>query len=409
MPTRIVLDVPDKRPPPVTPGSSFLEARSKQKNRSEPTRSSDRSSKRVMGFRSSIFRPSKEETIPQRGLSTSDIRASPRLIGYIYQLVASVVLLISCVAFFKTEQRLADFDLEAIRKNLRREIHYSVAGPVYFWKLIGSQVIGTLGVAMTLIITVAHFDTVCFPKFWLAIFRDGSKWEQNILKLMILFWALALHICTSSLSVGEVQGNVFFTTWIAFAASAMNYGVWKTSAGFESLAEKVSTHHRETTYNWLWLLLCICIFAGAATDIYFNREELDIRFGEDGSDLSEPGWFIVLAVVWSFLGLGIISVALNHFSTQSLDIRCGDRCRLVIGWRHAEGLIILFMVVVFFILLIEHSGANGVVNGLNNSYFSMWGAFFNSVFLLGTWLRENKNMLLDENPRERTRGISLVR
>jgi hypothetical protein len=275
--------------------------------------------------------------------------------------------------------------------------------------LKGSQVIGSVGVAMSLIISVAHFDTVCFPKFWLAIFRDGSKWEQSILIFMILFWAVGLHICTSSLSVGEVQGNVFFTTWIAFAASAMNYGVWRTSSGFESLAEKVSTHHRETTYNWLWLLLCICIFAGAATDIYFNRDELDVRFGEDETALSDQDWFIVLALVWSFLGLGIISVALNHYSTQSLDIRCGDRCRIVIGWRHFEGLIIMFMLLVFFFLLIEHSGVNGVVNGLNNSYFSIWGAFFNSVFLLGTWLRENKNILKDDSHANGNRGISLVR
>jgi hypothetical protein len=392
MPTRIVLDVSNKRPPPVTPGASFRETKSKPKFGREGKLIS---SKRVVGFPSKIFRSSREEIPQQPGISTSDIRASPRLIGYIYQLLASVVLLISVVAFYKDdEQKLLDIDLQELKENLRREIYNSLSGPVYYWKLIGSAVIGSVGVAMSLIITVAHFDTVCFPKFWLAIFRDGSKWEQNLMRFMILFWAAGLHVCTSSLSVGEVQGNVFFTTWIAFAASAMNYGVWRTSSGLESFAEKVSTHHRETTYNWLWLLLCICIFAGAATDIYFNRDELDLRF--DGSDLSDRDWRMVLAMVWSFLGLGIISVALNHYWTQSLDIRCGGSCHL--GWRHFEGIIIMFMVLVFFYLLIEHSGANGVVNGLNNSYFSMWGAFFNSVFLLGTWLRENNNILGDESP-----------
>lgn len=356
MPTRIVLDVSDKQSPPPRRTTDPIprNLRSGQPNSSGASARGRRSSKRVVGFRSSIFRSNEHADEQQRGLSTSDIRASPRLIGYIYQLLASVILLISVVTFYRRneETRLLDIDTEMLRENLRREIYYSVAGPVYFWKLIGSAVVGSTGVALSLIMSLAHFDTICFPKFWLRIFRDGSKWEKLIMRFMLLFWAVGLHVCTSSLSVGEVQGNVFFTTWIAFGASAMNYGVWRTSAGYESLAEKISTHHRETTYNWLWLLLCISIFAGASTDIYFNREELDIRFGPDGSDLSDQDWKLVLGMIWSFLALGIASVALNHFSTQSLDIRCGGQCRIVIGWRHFEGIIILFMIAVFFFLLI---------------------------------------------------------
>jgi hypothetical protein len=28
----------------------------------------------------------------------------------------------------------------------------------------------------------------------------------------------------------------------------------------------------------------------------------------------------------------------------------------------------------------------------SNAYFGVWGSFFNSVFLFGTWLKENKNI-----------------
>lgn len=138
-----------------------------------------------------------QEKETKRGLSTTDIRASPRLIGYIYQLLASTVLLISVVKFYRNSEaeKLVDIDTEDFAK----EIYYSLTGPVYLWKLIGCAVVGTVGAAVTLFISVAHFDTVCFPQFWVAIFRDGSRWEQNILRFMIVFWAVGLHICTSAL------------------------------------------------------------------------------------------------------------------------------------------------------------------------------------------------------------------
>ena len=93
-----------------------------------------------------------------------------------------------------------------------------------------------------------------------------------------------------------------------------------------------------------------------------------------------------------------MSVVLNHYSSpESLKIGPSSlrKQRIVLGWRQCEGLIILLMVGVFFFLLFVHSGVDGVVNGLTNSYFSLWGAFFNSVFLLGTWLRENKKKQQD--------------
>lgn len=434
MPTRIVLDVADKTPSPLSPEnprapsdddtrlfgniSDVASARNKHLTRQNSKRSKAarrKSAKRIVSFRSSIFRETKAEKDAKQGLSTSDIRASTRLIGYIYQLLASAVLLISVVKFYRNSEadKLLKFEFDQIPKeDFTAEIYYSVAGPVYVWKLIGCAAVGSVGAALSLIITLAHFDTVCLPRLWVAIFRDGSRWEQNLLRFMILFWAVGLHICTSSLSVGEVQGNIFFTTWIAFAASVLNYGVWRTSSGLSSLAERISTHHRETTYNWLWLLLCTCIFAGSATDIYFNRDELDLRFGTDGTDLSDQDWRIVLAIIWSFLGLGLISVLLNHYATQSIDIRFGANSRIVLGWRHCEGAIILVMVGGFFFLLIDHSGVDGVVNGLTNSYFSLWGAFFNSVFLLGTWLRENKKIEYSvndgESARDNSRGVTFV-
>jgi hypothetical protein len=82
------------------------------------------------------------------------------------------------------------------------------------WKLVGAIYIGAIGVVSSFLIILAHFDTFCLPRTWMLIFRDGSRGERNVIWILLLFWAAGLHVCTSSLSVGEVQGNVYFTTWI---------------------------------------------------------------------------------------------------------------------------------------------------------------------------------------------------
>jgi hypothetical protein len=40
----------------------------------------------------------------------------------------------------------------------------------------------------------------------------------------------------------------------------------------------------------------------------------------------------------------------------------------------------------------------GVINGLSNAYFGIWGSFFNSVFAFGTWLHENKHESILRDP-----------
>ena len=65
-----------------------------------------------------------------------------------------------------------------------------------------------------MLIVLVHFDTVFLPKVWKGIFQDGSIVERNLILFLLLFWAAAVYICTSSLSVGESQANTFFTAWI---------------------------------------------------------------------------------------------------------------------------------------------------------------------------------------------------
>jgi hypothetical protein len=366
-----------------------------------PSRAS--SSRRIVGFRSSFIREIPQEEVQSQqkrsDLSRTDIRASPRLMGYLFQLLACSVMLITVIQFYRDQRNEKFLALLALNQNHDdlsmgdKRIFSSVNGPVYYWKLMGCVAVGSAGVFFSLLVLIVHFDTVCLPRLWFVIFRDGSKVELLLLWAMVLFWVVGLYVCTSSLSVGEVQANVFFTTWICFIAAALNCGVWRVSAGLPSLAEQVSNHHRETTYNWLWTLLFASTFAGAVSDIYFCRKDVTLRFRGKDLDLSERAWIIILSIVWGCVGICITAVLLNHYLHQEISFKiCGGKIRFLLGWRQLEGIVILVMVVIFFWLIYAHTGANGLINGLTNAYFGCWGSFFNSVFTFGTWLRENKDI-----------------
>lgn len=75
-----------------------------------------------------------------------------------------------------------------------------------------------LGVVLNLLTILVHFGTL-FPRLWTYVFRDGSLVERNWILFLVVFWIGGLHVCTSSLSVGELQANVYFTTWYVFTCA----------------------------------------------------------------------------------------------------------------------------------------------------------------------------------------------
>jgi len=259
------------------------------------------------------------------------------------------------------------------------------------WKLIGSFIISGLGTIVTLGIILVHFDTIFCPSFWLRHFRDGSKHEQFLLISLAIFWMIGLHVNTSSLSVGESQPNVFFTSWISFFSAVLNYGIWRVSSGRRSIAEMVNDHHRETTYNWLWVLFCALSVAGAISDTYFNRNHIDLF--TYGGEFTTSKWLIIMSISWGLVVVSFVSIILNHFLRKSCELRVfgGKGSFVLLGWRQAEGLVALIITVAMFYIVFKHTGGTSYFAGLNNVYFGVWGAFINSVMLLATWLRENKN------------------
>lgn len=346
-------------------------------------------------FRSSILKElnvwnaEEEEESDRPRLSSSDIRASPRLLGYLFALIASAVMLVSVVQFYRATPILpAGLQLDSDRYFIS-----SSGALVYRWKLLGAVAVASGGCLLNLATLVAHYDVLC-PRLWMAVFRDGSLAERNWIFCLIIYWLMGLHICTSSLSVGENQANVYFTTWIAFASTASNYAVWRDSAGLASLF--ANYHCRETTYNWLCTAVFSAIFAASSTDMYYNRSEINIRLRGEALNLTANDWTIILGVVWGEFVVCLLAIALNEWLIVSYRLPC--RChrpsgdyRCVLGWRQIEGLVILIAMGGKFYVILEYTGVDGVINGLSNAYFGVWGSFFNSVFALGSWLKENKS------------------
>jgi hypothetical protein len=209
-----------------------------------------KSSRKVVRLKSSLIRD-KKASDNFRALSSEDIRASPRLVGYCFQLLASIVMLISVSTFLGKEEGENYTEIWNIFQRTRvdsNELYYSnESRAVFAWKLFGCFAVSGLGTIITLGIILVHFDTICFPSYWLRNFRDGSKHEQVLLISLGIFWGFGLHINTSSLSVGQSQANVFFTSWISFFSAILNYGIWRISAGRSSIANLINEHHRETT------------------------------------------------------------------------------------------------------------------------------------------------------------------
>jgi len=358
MPTRIVLNEKVASRQYTRRSLTDIESAPTSRTSESPTRL--KSSRKIVRLKSSLIRGKKDSDF--RALSSEDIRASPRLLGYCFQLLASIVMLISVTAFYRKDNGDDNTPLElwSLFNRTRVEdnnIFYSQeGGAVFIWKLIGCFVVSAFGTIFTLGIIVVHFDTVCFPSFWLLSFRDGSRHEQFLLISLAIFWAIGLHINTSFDSVGNSQANVFFTSWISFFSSILNYGIWRVSAGRTSIAVLVNEHHRETTYNWLWVLFCSLIFAGSIADIYLSREYLELYFKGEQFIPDKSVWIKVMCITWGLVLVSFVSIILNHFLRKSCELRVFRGSFVLLGWRQAEGLVALSVTGIMFWIVFRYTG-----------------------------------------------------
>jgi hypothetical protein len=345
-----------------------------------------RSSGGAAAFRGSILRDLvphhqsqqlNEEQQPQITLGADDIRASPRLLGYLFGMIVSAVMFVSLVRYvfiivaYSTVYYLYVFFcsmyqliyvyvwyffarfynlqqvgwLETYKRIVSGTDEFFPLGNtvVYRWKLIGSWYIAGVGCLSNFAALAVHFDTHVAPALWNRIFHNGSPWERAWIYFWCVYWAIGVHVNTSSLSVGEHQANVFLTTWLAFAASLVLVRVWREQD--EETHDR--TFKRETTHNWIWTAAFSAIFAGSVTDMYYNRNTILFQFQGKTVNVSDKAWVILLSSVWGEFLLDCIAIFCNEFFARrgwTCKLPCrykrkDDVMRCVFGWRQIEGLL----------------------------------------------------------------------
>ncbi len=121
-----------------------------------------------------------------------DIRASNRLHGYAFAGITCMVLLVSA-------------DLWVEKKEQGDSKNLGILGDKYCfpWKEIGAICFGAIGMTLSFLILVCHFDTLMAPKLWATVFIDGSQYERILLRILLVIWSGGVYICTSSFSVGK--------------------------------------------------------------------------------------------------------------------------------------------------------------------------------------------------------------
>lgn len=191
-----------------------------------------------------------------------DISTSPRFLGYIFSFFSSAVLLASSVMFYVRGVYPTDFnDLKDIAEkngitistkeinglqarydsmNFSSKLFFTSGGIVtQNYQVYGSIAVSALLTVITMVVLFAHLDSFCCPNYFRHFFRDGSKSERNLILALTAISAISLQICTSRFSIGEAQINVFFSTWTNFISCALNFEVWRNSAGRHSTFQNI--------------------------------------------------------------------------------------------------------------------------------------------------------------------------
>jgi len=246
---------------------------------------------------------------------------------------------------------------------------------VHQWKVFGCIAVSGLLTLITLIIVIAHFDsTICVKKNRIY-FRDGSKFERNLLLMLIILTVCALFISTSKFSIGEAQANVFFSTWSNFISCVVNYEVWRKGSGKQHSFHNVLFGHKR---HWFLLSIFSTIAFLSTIDFFINN---NIVQDTHHFDCLGVGWKNVW--VWFSMSGTIVCwaiVLLHRYCKQCLAVRI------------LEAIVSLAMVGVDGYIVASFSGGRlDQIACPSNLYFSVWGAFFLSVWIFSSMIQEGRN------------------
>ncbi|KAL7467046.1 hypothetical protein ACHAXS_009829 [Conticribra weissflogii] len=328
-----------------------------------------------------------------------DISTSPRLLGYVFSCISSVVSMISSTIFYRRgitevspsglddygDSIGAQFTAEELAKVEDRLEDMTETYHLFFgrggiivqrWKLFGSIAISGLLTFITLLVVIAHFDSICCPKKFRIFFRDGSKGERSLIFALIMLSVVALHTSTSKFSVGEAQANVYFSTWTNFASCVANYEVWRKGSGRNHTFQNIifDTDIQMKRY-WLMISITSTITFLSTLDYFVNNNFIEDRQNLDCLDI---GW----ANLWIWVSLASVVLCWGVL--------------LVHRYLHAE----MIMRIMEIFVALAHIGGYGLVIARatggrldqvtcpSNLYFGMWATFFTSVWIFSSTIRK---------------------
>jgi hypothetical protein len=348
-----------------------------------------------------------EQVPPPR--PASDIGSSPRLLGYLFTWIASGVMLVTVLQFFGN----GDTTTTRRQRHLETQARGNSTDPtdgnddlvdtpfdasVLRWKLYGALAVSIFGITFYLLVMVAHLDTVLFPKLWKSVFQDGSRHERNLLYFLILFWSAALHICTSTFSVGYVQANVYFTCWICFFATCFNLDVWRASANLPTIGSQKP--RRETTRNWAWTCIFSLTTTLALADVYSNRDKLVFYVKGEVFNPPRTEWIRGMSLTFGTCMLSAAVILANATLDFSYQITVCSTELFILDWKFCEGFVIFGILGIWGWMTDRYTGVSGALNGPGNAYFGVWCTFFSAVFTLGSWMKELGVVDMDDSNEE---------
>eukprot|EP00591_Stephanopyxis_turris_P011759 CAMPEP_0195511470 /NCGR_PEP_ID=MMETSP0794_2-20130614/3772_1 /TAXON_ID=515487 /ORGANISM="Stephanopyxis turris, Strain CCMP 815" /LENGTH=300 /DNA_ID=CAMNT_0040639065 /DNA_START=213 /DNA_END=1112 /DNA_ORIENTATION=- len=296
--------------------------------------------------------------------------ASPRLLGYAFSFVASLVVLVSSILFKQ------NIDLERGSAEEFEEVELIVED----WKMSGAIAFSAVSCMLCSLIMLVHFDTVCLPRVWIRVFKNGSRIERNIIAFLIMFWAAGTYTCTSAYSVGYVQPNVYFSSWLCLVVLVHNYDTWRLGAKYKSLYQVAIGSRSPTTLNLVGLGFFSLLSLLSLVDIYTAiRRHSDDPTMKTFDDLSEVAWIFSLGVFAGTFGLCLIILVFNHYVNHA---------KFKSLWIYGEGLILFAFMAVWTFSVFAGTGVTSVINDASNIYFGVWGSFLFSILTFGSWFQD---------------------
>jgi hypothetical protein len=340
-------------------------------------------------------------------LFMNDISASPRLFGYFFCCISSIVSMISSSIFYTSGIERANLDtildsaetfnvtitpqqkqisnqwIEALHNQGIMYFYETRGNIVQRWKVFGAIAVSGLMALITLLVLVAHFDSYFFPRTFRRFFADGSKSERNLILVLIVIAICALQINTSRFSVGEAQANVFFSAWTSFIACVFNYELWRKNAGRHLTFENVLFDKNFRTKRF-WMLLAIF---STITLLAFFEHTLHNNFMEDEEKLmncmiitGKNEW------MWMFLVSCVMAWGFLFFRTRCKLSDIGNPKLVWILETTFSGALVAMKGTAIANFT---GGVSDKVPCPSNLYFGLWGAFVVDIWIFSSLLQNH--------------------